>query len=82
MNPDVQEKLNQEIISIVGDDPEVTEQHIEKFKYLKCIVKESMRLYKAFIINIIEILLILKFYFLDYTAQYQLMVEYLVKIWL
>lgn len=42
-NPDVQERLNQEINSVLKLNEPITEEHISKLKYLKYSVKESLR---------------------------------------
>ena len=42
-NPHVQDKLYQEVESIVGEDGDVTSQSLAKLSYLKACVKESMR---------------------------------------
>jgi cytochrome P450 len=46
VNKSVQENLYQEIITIMSSNnsDDVTEDHLEKFKYLKWVVKENMRL--------------------------------------
>lgn len=41
--PDVQEKLYQEIVSVVGDG-EVTAKHLEKMDYMKQVMRETHRL--------------------------------------
>lgn len=43
-NPHVQDKLYQEVLSVVGQDENVTSQSLAKLSYLKACVKESMRL--------------------------------------
>lgn len=47
MNPHIQSRLFNEIQTVIGDDKEVTSDHIEKMKYLKCVFKESMRLHST-----------------------------------
>lgn len=47
INPNIQERLHKEIDTVIGTDKEVTAQHIEKMKYLKCVFKESMRLHST-----------------------------------
>lgn len=46
MNPDVQEKLFQELRSILGDDPSTpcTFVHFQEMKYFELVIKESLRL--------------------------------------
>ena len=44
--PEVQEKLYEEIESVLGKDDDVTPQHLAKLRYLKACLKESMRLNK------------------------------------
>jgi len=47
--PDVQEKLRNEIISVLGDrDP--TPEDMQKLKYLKNVIKETLRLYMPAVI--------------------------------
>ena len=41
--PEVQEKVYQEIESILGKDNDVTPSHLAKLRYLKACLKESMR---------------------------------------
>ena len=41
--PEVQEKLYQEIESVLGEDDDVTPKHLAKLSYLKACLKESMR---------------------------------------
>ena len=41
--PTVQEKVYQEIKSVLGNDRDVTSQHLAKLRYLKACLKESMR---------------------------------------
>lgn len=47
INPQIQERLHNEIDSVLGSEREVTAEHIEKMKYLKCVFKESMRLHST-----------------------------------
>ncbi|KAJ3370516.1 hypothetical protein GGF31_004107 [Allomyces arbusculus] len=46
-HPNVQAKLRDEIVAVVGADPSapVTEAHLAQFKYLKNVIKESLRVY-------------------------------------
>ncbi|KAH9319494.1 hypothetical protein KI387_021263, partial [Taxus chinensis] len=44
-NPRVAKKLQEEIESVVGKDRIVTESDLGSMEYLKCVVKESLRLY-------------------------------------
>lgn len=46
-NPDKQELLHQEIVSLVGHDGNVTETCLSKMKYLRASLRESMRLFSA-----------------------------------
>ncbi|CAH3047031.1 unnamed protein product, partial [Porites lobata] len=46
--PDVQEKLYQEIDSVLGKDDDVLPSHLAKLRYLKACLKESMRLNPTF----------------------------------
>ena len=41
--PAVQEKVYQEIRSVLGNDGDVTPQRLAKLRYLKACLKESMR---------------------------------------
>ena len=41
--PSVQEKLYQEIESVVGKDEDITTRHLAKLPYLKACLKESWR---------------------------------------
>ena len=41
--PEVQEKLYQDLESVLGNDEEVTPEHLTKLPYLKACLKESMR---------------------------------------
>jgi len=47
VNTDVQNKLYEEIKSVIKSNESVTEEHLEKLKYLKYVVKESMRLHSV-----------------------------------
>lgn len=42
-HPEVQEKLHQEVISVLGEDGDVTPGSLAKMSYLKACVKESSR---------------------------------------
>ena len=42
-NPHVQDKLYQEVESVVGKDADVTSQRLAKLSYLKACLKETMR---------------------------------------
>lgn len=44
-NPHVQDKLYQEVDSVVGKDADVTSQSLAKLSYLKACLKETMRLH-------------------------------------
>lgn len=46
-NPEVQEKVYEEVISIVGDEQNVTMQHMQETKYLEMTLKEVQRLYPS-----------------------------------
>jgi cytochrome P450 len=43
LNQEVQQTLYDEIVSVVKKDDDITEDHIEKLKYLKMVFKESGR---------------------------------------
>ena len=45
--PHVQQKLYQEIESVIGIDDDVTTKHLTKLHYLKASLKESMRYCKT-----------------------------------
>ena len=42
-NPRVQDKLYEEVMSVVGDSPVITVDHFNKLHYMKMCMKESMR---------------------------------------
>jgi len=42
-NPEVQEKLREEVMSVVGQDELVTPQHIQDMQYLRNTIKETTR---------------------------------------
>ena len=42
-NPSVLEKLKREVQDVVGNEAVVTTQHIKDMRYLKDIIKETMR---------------------------------------
>ena len=44
-NPDVQDKLKEEVQRVVGDDEIVTPQHIQEMHYLRDCIKETSRMY-------------------------------------
>ena len=46
-HPEVQEKLHQEVISVLGEDGDVTPGSLAKMSYLKACVKESSRQVKC-----------------------------------
>ena len=43
----MQNRLYEEVVAIVGLGENVTEEHLEKLKYLKYVCKESMRLHSV-----------------------------------
>ncbi|ORZ40690.1 cytochrome P450 [Catenaria anguillulae PL171] len=50
-HPDVQRKLRDEIVSVVGQDKGVESHHLAHFKYFKNVIKESMRILPNFASN-------------------------------
>ena len=42
-NPRVQDKLYEEVMSVIGDSPVITVDHFNKLHYMKMCMKESMR---------------------------------------
>ncbi|XP_077992026.1 25-hydroxyvitamin D-1 alpha hydroxylase, mitochondrial-like [Glandiceps talaboti] len=44
-NPDVQERLHQEITNVVPKGEKISQEHLKEFHYLKAVVRESMRLF-------------------------------------
>ncbi|PIA50762.1 hypothetical protein AQUCO_01200181v1 [Aquilegia coerulea] len=53
-NPNVMRKAQEEVRKVVGTNKKVEEDDIQKMKYLKLVVKESMRLHPVSGINIAE----------------------------
>lgn len=47
----VQEKLYEEVTSLLGSNDEITSSSLDDMKYLKCVIKESMRLYPVVTMN-------------------------------
>lgn len=47
VHPDVQEKVYEEIISVTNDVTTLTISDYSQFKYLECVIKETMRLYPS-----------------------------------
>ncbi|ORZ40689.1 cytochrome P450 [Catenaria anguillulae PL171] len=47
-HPDVQRKLRDEIVSVVGQDGPVESHHLAQFKFFKNIIKETMRILPNF----------------------------------
>lgn len=43
--PEVQEKVRQELLSVLEQDEEITYSTVQKLPYLNCVVSETMRLY-------------------------------------
>lgn len=47
-NPDVEEKIHQEQLSVFGDSTEpVTVEQISELKYLETVIKETLRLFPS-----------------------------------
>lgn len=42
-NPDVQDKLREEVQRVMGQDPVVTPRHVQDMTYLRDTIKETMR---------------------------------------
>lgn len=49
MNPEIQEKIFNEVVSIFGNDPSTpcTYNHLQEMKYLEMAIKESLRLHPS-----------------------------------
>uniref|UniRef100_A0A8R1HR30 CYtochrome P450 family n=1 Tax=Caenorhabditis japonica TaxID=281687 RepID=A0A8R1HR30_CAEJA len=43
-HPHVQRKIQAELDEVLGDDEDVTTEHLSRFKYLECVLKESLRI--------------------------------------
>lgn len=43
--PEVQEKVRQELLAVLGPDEEISYNTIQKLTYLNCVIQETMRLY-------------------------------------
>uniref|UniRef100_A0A7N0UZL3 Cytochrome P450 n=1 Tax=Kalanchoe fedtschenkoi TaxID=63787 RepID=A0A7N0UZL3_KALFE len=50
-HPRIMKKVQDEVQSVVGEQPKITEHHINRMKYLHCVVKESLRLHAPFILG-------------------------------
>ncbi|KAF6240903.1 hypothetical protein HO173_000695 [Letharia columbiana] len=46
------DRLRNEIRSVMGDDQELTRNHVQKMSYLKCVLNETLRLYPSVPINV------------------------------
>ncbi|XP_044270354.1 cytochrome P450 4C1-like [Tribolium madens] len=46
-NPEVQEKLYEEVVSVIDDIENITMQHLQEMKYLEMVLKEAQRLYPS-----------------------------------
>ncbi|KAE8670649.1 Cytochrome P450 71A1 [Hibiscus syriacus] len=46
-HPNVMKKLQQEVRNVMGNKSKVEMDHINKMKYLKCVIKETLRLHPA-----------------------------------
>jgi cytochrome P450 len=44
-NPEAQDKVRQEILDVVGDERDITEEHINKMAYMKAFIKETFRVW-------------------------------------
>ena len=47
-NPDVQERLREEVRGVLGEEELVTPQHIQDMHYLRDTIKETMRYASSF----------------------------------
>ncbi|CAI5447823.1 unnamed protein product [Caenorhabditis angaria] len=43
-HPEVMRKMQEEIDEVMGDDIDVTTEHLARLKYMECVLKESLRL--------------------------------------
>ncbi|XP_077992014.1 25-hydroxyvitamin D-1 alpha hydroxylase, mitochondrial-like [Glandiceps talaboti] len=50
-NPDVQERLHQEITNVVPKGETISQEHLKQFHYLKAVIRESMRLFPVGFVN-------------------------------
>lgn len=46
-NPDVQQKLYEEVMQVVGAEFDVTDEHLPLLKYVELVVKETERLHPS-----------------------------------
>lgn len=47
VNPDIQQRLREEVIDVIGDAPEdiiPTDEQLRKMSYLDCCIKETLRI--------------------------------------
>ncbi|KAL8757102.1 MAG: hypothetical protein Q9199_002464 [Rusavskia elegans] len=51
-HPPVLARLRQEISAIVGDDVTIDRSHIQKLRWLKCVINETLRLYPQLPVNV------------------------------
>nr|pir cytochrome P450 CYP4B1 homolog C01F6.3 [similarity] - Caenorhabditis elegans [Caenorhabditis elegans] len=49
-HPDVQRKVQAELDEVMGDDEDVTIEHLSRMKYLECALKEALRLFPSVLI--------------------------------
>ncbi len=52
---EVQDKVYKEVASVLGDEKEITQEHINKMPYLKAFIKETFRFFEITYIFMWEI---------------------------
>uniref|UniRef100_A0A7N0U0E9 Cytochrome P450 n=1 Tax=Kalanchoe fedtschenkoi TaxID=63787 RepID=A0A7N0U0E9_KALFE len=50
-NPQIMKKVQEEVRSVIGDKSEIRECDIDRMKYLKCVIKEGLRMHSPIIIG-------------------------------
>ncbi|XP_057334129.1 cytochrome P450 4V2-like [Microplitis mediator] len=51
MHPDVQDKVREEILDVVGENSDVCDEHVSKLTYIDMVIKETIRLFSVGPIN-------------------------------